>query len=38
MADVFCEIDHLAVRRLDCKQSKTVANKKDRLTVLMYRF
>lgn len=38
MADVFCKIDYLAVRRLDCKASKTVADKKERITVLMWCF
>lgn len=35
MADVFCKIDYLAVRRLDCKESKTVADKKERIIVFM---
>lgn len=35
MADVFCEIDCLAVRCWDCKGNKTEADKKERITVLM---
>lgn len=27
MADMFCKIDSLAVRRLDCKETKTVVDK-----------
>lgn len=32
MADVFCKIVYLAVRRLDCKESKTVADKREWIT------
>lgn len=35
MADIFCKIDSLAVRRLDCKETKTVADKTERITVLI---
>lgn len=34
MADLFCKIDSLAVRRLDWKETKTVADKTERITVL----
>lgn len=34
MADIFCKIDSLAARRLDCKETKTVADKTERITEL----
>lgn len=35
MADVFCKIDYLAARHCDCKESKPVGDKKERIVVLM---